>query len=82
MADDRPGGGEAGGGGAGEPGANGGPGEGGAVRGESESRLPGLPDGPGAIGGGTGIGVALGLMLLALAAGFATPALRDRLHRS
>jgi hypothetical protein len=52
----------------------------GDVRSESESRLPGLPAGPGAIDGGTSVGVALGLILLALAAGFATPSLREHLR--
>ena len=53
----------------------------GDVRGESQSQLPPPTfDGPPDQAGGTSLWVAVGLMLLAALAGFATPALRDRLR--
>jgi hypothetical protein len=53
----------------------------GDVRGESQSQLPPpLGNGPREQAGGTSLWVAVGLMLLAALAGFATPALRDRLR--
>jgi hypothetical protein len=53
----------------------------GDVRGESQSQLPPpLGSGPREQAEGTSLWVAVGLMLLAALAGFATPALRDRLR--
>ena len=55
--------------------------ESGDVRGESAEQLPPPTfDGPRDQAGGTSLWVAVGLMLLAALAGFATPALRDRLR--
>ena len=53
----------------------------GDVRGESQSQLPPpFGNGPREQANGTSLWVAIGLMLLAALAGFATPALRDRLR--
>jgi hypothetical protein len=53
----------------------------GDVRGESQSQLPPpLGSGPREQASGTSLWVAVGLMLLAALAGFATPALRDRVR--
>ena len=53
----------------------------GDVRGESQDQLPPpLGTGPPQQAGGTSLWVAIGLMLLAALAGFATPALRDRVR--
>jgi hypothetical protein len=52
----------------------------GDVRGESQAQLPPALGGPREQAKGTSLWVAVGLMLLAAVAGFATPALRDRLR--
>jgi hypothetical protein len=52
----------------------------GDVRGESEAQPPPALGGPRDSAEGTSLWVAAGLMLLAALAGFATPALRDRLR--
>ena len=60
------------------PDGNGGSGD---VRGETQTQLPPpVGGGPSEQAGGTSLWVAVGLMLLAGLAGFATPALRDRLR--
>ena len=72
--------------GGGTPGPDGGDGsppaerDSGDVRGESSTQPPPPLDGPGEQSEGTSLWVAVGLMLLAALAGFATPALRDRLR--
>jgi hypothetical protein len=65
------------GGGSSQPNGNGS----GDVRGESQTQLPPpLGTGPREQAEGTSLWVAVGLMLLAALAGFATPALRDRMR--
>ena len=65
------------GGGDGSPPADGGSGD---VRGESASQPPPVFGGQNEQSGGTSLWVAIGLMLLAALAGFATPAVRDRVR--